>query len=100
MGTLTIVYWRDIPAQVIAEADGTTVRRQLAQRMQEAIDSAAMRVGAHETDDYLASWRRADPVPCGDDAESEADAAVLRLEAEYDEARLDRLIEAGGHEEG
>ena len=35
----------------------------------------AMRTGAAETDDYLAEWRRADPVEVSDDLEAEADKA-------------------------
>ena len=54
--------------------------------------------GAAGTDDYLAEWRRADPVPCGDDLEAEAQAAAERLEAEYDKGRLAALAASGGRE--
>jgi hypothetical protein len=96
MAQLTIVYWRDIPAQVIAKAGRTAAKRELPKRFIEAIDMAAMRSGASETDAYLADWRRADPVPCGDDIEAEADAAAARLEAEYDPERLKALVAHGG----
>ena len=33
----------------------------------------AMRTGAGDTDAYLAEWRKADPIPVGDDLEAEAD---------------------------
>ena len=98
MADLTIVYWRDIPAPVIVKAGRTSAKRQLADRFQEAIDVAAMRDKAHETDAYLAEWRRGRPEPCGDDCEAEADARRNRLEAEYDDRRLDRLIDNGGRE--
>ena len=42
---------------------------------------AAMRTGAAETDAYLAEWRKADPVPVGDDLEAEADKAADELDA-------------------
>jgi hypothetical protein len=96
MAQLTIVFWRDIPAQVIVSAGRQRAKRELTQRFQEAIDRAAMRSGAHGTDAYLQEWRRADPVPCGDDLEAEASAAAERLEAEYDEAKLKALVMAGG----
>jgi Virulence factor len=96
MAQLFIVYWRDIPAQVIARAGRQSAKRELAPRFQEAIDRAAMRSGAHGTDAYLAEWRRAEPSPCGDDLEVEAAAAAERLEAEYDEAKLKALVLAGG----
>jgi hypothetical protein len=96
MAQLFIVYWRDIPAQVIARAGRQSAKRELTARFQEAIDRAAMRSGAHGTDAYLAEWRRSDPSPCGDDLEAEAAAAAERLEAEYDEAKLKALVMAGG----
>ena len=96
MASLTILYWRDIPAQVIAKAGRTSAKRELPLRFTEAIDMAAMRSGAAATDDYLAAWRRGDPQPCGDDLEAEASAAASRLEAEYDKDRLKSLIDNKG----
>lgn len=96
MGQLTIVYWRDIPSQVIAKAGRANEKRMLSQRFQEAIDMAAMRDGAASTDDYLADWRRADPVACGDDLAAEADKAVAKLEGAFDKAALRGLIDNGG----
>lgn len=99
MATLQIVYWRDIPAQVIVKAGRKSVaRRELPLRFTEAIDMCAMRTGAAETDDYLAEWRRSDPVEVGDDLEVEATKAAERLETEYDKARLAALVKAGGTE--
>jgi hypothetical protein len=98
MAQLTIVYWRDIPAQVIVRAGRSTAKRELPERFTQAIDMAAMRSGASGTDAYLAEWRRADPVPCGDDLEAEADAAATRLEAEYGMERLTALAASGGRE--
>ncbi len=92
MADLVIVFWRDIPAQVIVKQGRRTAKRELSLRFTEAIDMAAMRSGAASTDDYLADWRRADPVPCGDDLEAEAEAAARRLEAEYDAGRVKTLI--------
>jgi hypothetical protein len=96
MAQLFIVYWRDIPAQVIVKAGRQTAKRELAPRFQEAIDRAAMRTGAHGTDAYLAEWRRGAPTPCGDDLEAEATSAAARLETEYDAERIARLIASGG----
>jgi hypothetical protein len=100
MADLTILYWRDIPAQVIAKAGRKSAKRELTLRFTEAIDMAAMRSGAAATDDYLASWRRGEPTPCGDDLEAEAQAAADRLEAEYDKERLRALIDNKGHATG
>ena len=99
MAERTVVYWRDIPAQVIVKAGRNQARRQLSDRFQEAIDSAAMRAGLYGTDDYLGEWRRVGPEACGDDVEAEADAAMARLEAEFPEDALKALVAAGGSQE-
>jgi hypothetical protein len=96
MAQLTIIYWRDIPAQVIARTGRVSAKRELGGRFQEAIDRAAMKSGARDEDAYLAAWRRSDPVDCGADLEAAADAAVLRLENEYDASRLATLVAANG----
>jgi hypothetical protein len=96
MAQLFIVYWHDIPAQVIVKLGRQSAKRELSSRFQEAIDRAAMRSGEHGTDAYLAAWRRAAPTPCGDDIEVEAASAAQRIEAEFDEARLAVLVGAGG----
>jgi hypothetical protein len=96
MASLTILYWRDIPSQVIVKAGRKSAKRELPERFIRAIDAAAMRSGADSTDDYLADWRRADPVECGDDLEAEADAAAARLIAEYDDKRLAQLAASEG----
>lgn len=96
MAAITIVYWRDMPAQVIAGKGRRAVKMPLPERFEQAIDRAAMKSGAAGTDAYLAEWRRAEPyeVP-GEDAEAAA-AEVARIDAEYDLPRMLALIAAGG----
>ncbi|WP_018688355.1 virulence factor [Ahrensia kielensis] len=99
MADKTIVYWRDIPAQVIVKAGRRNVaKRELSLRFTEAIDMCAMRVGAKDSDAYLAEWRKSDPVPVGDDLEAEAEAAAAEIEATYDKARLVALVKGDGKE--
>ncbi len=96
MAEITIVYWRDIPAQVIAGKGRRGVKRPLPERFEQAIDRAAMTSGAAETDAYLAEWRRA---PAGEVEGADEDAAdrmVARLDADYDTERLKALISNGG----
>ena len=103
----TVVYWRDIPAQVIVRAGRRTARRALPARFQAAIDQAAMRAGLSGSDDYLEHWRRgAAPATGagedrsadadGGDPEGQADALVRRLEAEFTAERLAAFAAAGG----
>ncbi len=96
MAQLTIVYWRDIPAQVIVKAGRTKESRKLTERFEQAIDMAAMRSGASETDAYLEEWRR-DPASVDGDLAQIADETAARIEAEYDAEHLKQLIENGGH---
>ena len=92
---LTVIWWRDIPAQVVAKAGRQTAKAPLSDRFQEAIDVAAMRAGLIGTDEYLSEWRR-ESTPCGDDLQAEVSAAAARLEAEYDDDALAELSRSGG----
>ena len=98
MPSLVITYWRDIPAQVTAREGRRTAKRELAVRFTEAIDQAAMRSGAAQSDAYLAEWRRGDALDCGPDLEAEAAALAAKIEAEYDKGRLVALAKNGGRE--
>jgi hypothetical protein len=96
MANLIITYWRDIPSAVSVKVGRREEKRMLADRFQEAIDMAAMRGDATDTDSYLADWRRADPVPVGDDLAAEVEKIKTELEAKYDKDKLKVLIAAGG----
>lgn len=97
MADLIVVYWRDIPAQVIVKAGRRTERRQLDKRFETAIDAAAMRAGMTGTDAYLEQWRRGDPVAVDGDASEVADREAARLETEFDKERLKALVQNGGN---
>lgn len=100
MADLIILYWRDIPAQVIVRKGRANARRELPLRFTEAIDMCAMRVGARDSDAYLAEWRKGDPSPVGDDLEAEADRALDRIDTDYDRDRLVALVKAEGWDNG
>ena len=96
MSKLITVYWRDIPAQVIArKGRATCAKIQLSQRFQEAIDRAAMRAGKGGSEEYLADWRR-EPRACHGNLEAQARAEAERLEAVFDDERLERFVKSGG----
>ncbi len=96
MASLTVISWRDIPAQVVVKQGREAAKVQLSQRFQEAVDRAAMRAGKGSSDAYLADWARSEPHPCGDDIKAEASAEAARLEAKYTDEDLERLIRAKG----
>ncbi|MBC2835435.1 virulence factor [Paragemmobacter straminiformis] len=97
MPEVTVVYWRDIPAQVIVGKGRSGSKVQLPERFEQAIDRCAMKVGARDTDSYLAEWRKAPSYTVeGDDPAAIARAEADRLEAEFDTARIKTLIDADG----
>ena len=96
MAKLTTVYWRDIPAQVIArERGGAAAKIVLTERFAEAIDRAAMRAQMAGTDAYLEQWRHVIG-KCGRDLQAAVDATAAELEQAYDDERLEALVKAGG----
>ncbi|MEM8789953.1 MAG: virulence factor [Pseudomonadota bacterium] len=96
MPDVTIVYWRDIPAQVIVGRGRKGAKAPLAERFEQAIDRCAMKVGARDTDAYLAEWRKAPPRTVDGDAQDVASAEAARLESAYDDDRLRALIANDG----
>lgn len=99
MADLVVTRWRDIPSMVTVKRGRKSAKRELSLRFTEAIDACAMRVGARDSDAYLAEWVRSEPVAVGDDLEAEAEAAAARIETEYDRARLAALVKGDGREE-
>ncbi|MEM6676989.1 MAG: virulence factor [Pseudomonadota bacterium] len=100
MAQLTIVYWRDIPAQVIVKQGRKAAKRQLPERFEQAIDRCAMKVGARDTDAYLAEWRRGAPEDVEGDIDTVADETAARLEADYDPETVKAIIAADGWANG
>lgn len=92
MPDVTILYWRDIPAQVIVGKGRQGAKIQLPERFEQAIDRAAMKAGARDTDAYLAEWRKAVSGEIAGDPQDIARAEAARIEAEYDTERLKLLI--------
>ena len=93
---LVVIYWRDIPAQVIVGKGRRGSKVQLAERFEQAIDRAAMKVGAEDTDAYLAEWRKAQPYVVEGNPDEVAASEAARLEAEYDKVRIKALIANDG----
>ena len=96
MPDVTIVFWRDIPAQVIAGKGRRGAKQQLTERFEQAIDRAAMRTGAAGTDAYLAEWRKAVPYQIDGDQDDIVKSEAARLETEYGRERIKALIDNDG----
>jgi hypothetical protein len=87
---LTVISWRDIPAQVVAREGRRTAKAMLASRFQAAVDRAATLAGLSDMDAYIAEWRRTER-PCGADLGAEVAAEVARIEEQFPRARLAAL---------
>ncbi len=96
MVDVTIVYWRDIPAQVIVGKGRSGAKKQLPERFEQAIDRAAMKIGAGDSDAYLAEWRKAAPYQLDGEPADVVAAEAARIDAEYDRDRIKTLIANDG----
>ncbi|MEM1362446.1 MAG: virulence factor [Pseudomonadota bacterium] len=93
-----IVFWRDIPAQVIVGKGRRAAKVQLSERFEQAIDRAAMVSGAAATDDYLAEWRKAAGPSLDGENGTVAEQIAAELEADYGPEKLRALIKEHGRE--
>ena len=99
MARKTLVYWRDIPAQIVLQDGRKREKAMLSSRFQKAIDRAAMRAGKGSSDAYLSEWRReASVVELTSGMKSFLENEVRLFEEEYSDERLLRLIRNHGAE--
>ena len=96
MPEVTIVYWRDIPAQVIVGSGRRASRMPLDERFETAIDRCAMRAGARDSDAYLAEWRKGEPYVVEGESLDVATLEAARIEAEFGPDTVRSLIENDG----
>ncbi len=99
MATLSVIFWRDIPAQVVGREGRRSSKMVLHPRFQIAIDKAANRAGKRAYNDYIEEWRKVQG-PCGKDIEAAVQEESARLEAAYTRHRLASLVLTGGVEGG
>ena len=78
---------------VVVRDGEETVKVSLASRFQEAIDEAAMRVGAEDADAYLDGWRKSEWVAEEGDATEVAERVSSGIENSLDEAGLQEMLD-------
>ncbi len=92
-----IVYWRDIPSQVIVKKGRKKGKALLSPRFQDAIDRAAMRARKHDSDAYMSEWERVKSSLEGeDDLQTIAQREAQQIETAYPDERLLQLIKNHG----
>ena len=95
MAKKTIIFWRDIPAQILVKEGRTKVKSQLSKRFMVAIDKAAMRAGRQGSDEYLEDWRRQIET-CQGDPQTIADTTAEKLETSFSDEVLKILVKNKG----
>lgn len=98
MAKLKIVYWNDIPGQVVVREGRRSTRIRLSPRFMRAIERASYRLKKHQADALFEPWRDVEQ-PFTGDVREQAKLLVQRLEADYSEAVLDKLIRSSGKDE-
>ena len=92
-----IVYWRDIPSQVIVKQGRKKGKVLLNPRFQNAIDRAAMRARKQDSDSYMKEWKRVKSVMANEqDPQQVALHEAQRIEEAYSDERLVGLIRNHG----
>jgi len=85
-----IFYWKHIPSSIVVQGDGKTIKKQLSQRIQNAIDAYAMAMGMTGTDDYAAQYKRSEWIERDGDPEQVADVLLAELEAKFAKIEIPR----------
>ena len=91
----TIIFWRDIPSQVVVKQGRTSAKVQLSKRFMEAIDKAAMRAGRQGSKEYLEDWRRVIET-CLGDPKTVANTIAEELEQKYTDDILKAMVKNKG----
>ena len=91
----TIIFWRDIPSQVVVKQGRTSAKVQLSKRFMEAIDKAAMRAGRQGSKEYLEDWRR-EIETCQGDLKTVANTIAQELEQKYSDDILKAMVKNKG----
>jgi hypothetical protein len=91
-----VTYWRDLPSLVTAREGDHTAKAALDARFMIAIDEAAMRLGATDSEAYLEGWRQSEWEERGGTPEDVVQAVSYELEAAFGEARVEELLDSYG----
>ena len=83
MARYRIFYWKHIPSSFTVEGDGRTVKKQLSQKIQNAIDAYAMATGLTSSEDYSAQYKRGQWVEREGSPEEVAEKLLSELETEF-----------------
>lgn len=84
---------------VIAREGDQVIKIMLPTRFQEAIDEAAMRMGATDSDSYTMGWKRDPWVQAVELPQALADRIAQELEDRFSQTHLNEILENLGEKE-
>jgi metal-dependent amidase/aminoacylase/carboxypeptidase family protein len=90
MARYRIMYWKHIPQSFTVEGEGRTVKKELSQKIQNAIDAYAMAAGLTSTTDYAKEYKRGQWVERDGSPEEVAEALLAELEDEFAKIEIPR----------
>jgi len=90
MARYRIFYWKHIPSSFTVEGEGRTVKKQLSQKIQTAIDAYAMAVGLTNAEDYSAQYKRGDWIERDGSPEEVAETLLAELETAFAKIEIPR----------
>ena len=98
MAKVSVMYWKEIPAQVKAEDADGEVNVPLPDRFHEGIDAVSMFDGSYGSDAYLEAWAWGPEAEAPGTAQEAAEAAARRIATRFPPdfvIRVRALQEAG-----
>jgi hypothetical protein len=90
MARYRITYWKHIPQSFTVEGDGRAVKKELSQKIQNAIDAYAMAEGLTSTTDYAKEYKRGNWIERAGSPEEVAKALLSELETEFAKIEIPR----------
>jgi metal-dependent amidase/aminoacylase/carboxypeptidase family protein len=84
------MYWKHIPQSITVEGEGRTIKKELSQKIQNAIDAYAMAAGLTSTTDYAREYKRGDWIQREGSPEEVAEALLSELETEFAKIEIPR----------
>ena len=91
MTKLTIVSWRDIPAQLLIGSGRKAIKCKLSEKFEKAIDRCAMKIGAKDSQSYLDGWQKK-TVSLNSNSTNSIELEAEKMERYYTTEKLKTLI--------
>jgi hypothetical protein len=94
MAQYQITWWNSLPSLVVARGGEEQVKVSLASRLQEAIDEAAMRMGAIDADAYMNGWKKSEWLDADGAPVDVAERMAKELEEKFGETEVAAYLES------